>query len=587
MQTKLGGIFGIIVCVVAAFILAVPAWAGGEVYVVGAEANGDANYMVSNGDGSFSAMEILQRTGESGITAYPLSYSNGIGDFDNDGDYDYIAGFGYAPGLGFSDGIIYIFEKLAAGNQFASPVNVASWNVGYYPMEIAVADFNGDGNQDFVMSYMYTTTTGLYLGDGNFGFTYYALPDSAPGYSAGIDVADFNNDGFADFVVAPNSYEPIYVNLGKGDGTFTVLTFNTHDGNVTWGIAAADFTHDGIADIATAYYDSLIIYSGNGDGTFQWSASHAFDLNRSSIDNYDFNGDGYQDLVAANFGEAYNGVAVLLGHEDGTFTLDATYPGSTGGYLDVIVCPPYEPPPNIEPVAVLDPTIYEVTVGQAVDFDGSQSYDEDGEIIAYAWDFGDEDQAAAAVQTFAVAGFDAGTDRQNHAYNEAGLYFVTLTVTDDKGATASIQAEVRVAEPPVVVPVKVYFNPRTLNLNSRDRWITATIKVPAGYNDRQIDIASVQILSDGGTAITAFANTRHGFFKKFFRKYRSRHTLTLKFDRQAVSKALAGASGHTFLKVVGKMNSNGKLVDFSGEGKIQVIGKHKEKFQHGKKYGKK
>jgi len=98
MQKKMGGLISLIACVVAAATLAVPAWAGGEVYVVGAQANGDANYMVSNGDGSFSAMEILQRTGESGITAYPLSYSNGIGDFDNDGDYDYIAGLGYGGG---------------------------------------------------------------------------------------------------------------------------------------------------------------------------------------------------------------------------------------------------------------------------------------------------------------------------------------------------------------------------------------------------------------------------------------------------------------------------------------------------------
>ena len=42
-----------------------------------------------------------------------------------------------------------------------------------------------------------------------------------------IAVADFNGDGIADFVVAPNSNEPIYVNLGNGDGTFTKSTFNT------------------------------------------------------------------------------------------------------------------------------------------------------------------------------------------------------------------------------------------------------------------------------------------------------------------------------------------------------------------------
>lgn len=571
MKPKLGGVFSIIVCVIATVTLTFPAWAGSEIFVVSAKSNGDANYMVSYGDGTFSALEILQLTRASGITAYPLSYGNGIGDFDNDGDYDYITGYGYGAGD------IYIFEKLDAGNQFASPVNAASWNEGFYPMDLAVADFDGDGNQDFVMSYMFSTNSGLYQGNGSFGFTYSALANTAPNYSAGVDAADFNNDGFADFVVAPNSYEPIFVNLGNGDGTFTTLTFNTHDGNPVWGIAAADFNNDDQVDIATAYYDYLIIYTGNGDGTFQWSASHEFDLNRSSIDNYDFDGDGNQDLVAANFGSASGGVAVLLGHGDGTFSHDATYLGGTGGYLDVLSGPPYEPESNIEPVAVLDPIFFEVTAGEAVEFDGSQSYDDDGEIIGYEWDFGDANQVAA------VAGLDTGADRQTHAYNEAGLYFVTLTVTDDKGATASVLAEVHVA----AIPVKVKFTPRRLNLKSRGKWIKATITVRAGYDARQIDRASVRIVPDEGPAIYAHTYSKHGFRAKLLKKYGRKHRLSVKLDRQAVIAALDGASGKTVLKLEGKVLLNGKLVDFSGSGTIKVIEKKKKKVKHAKKSSRK
>ena len=578
MQTKLGGVFSIIVCVAAAFILAVPAWAGGEVYVVGANSSGDANYMGSNDDGSLSSMEILQITKNSGITDYPLTFGNGLGDFDNDGEYDYIVGLGYGGGS------IYISKKLGAGNQFAPPVNVASWNEGYYPMDIAVADFNGDGNQDFVMSYMYSPNSGLYLGDGKFGFTYSALANTAPSYSAGIDAADFNGDGRADFVVAPNSAEQIYVNLNNGDGTFTTSTFPTHDGNAVYGIAAADFNNDHIVDIATANYDYLIIYTGKGDGTFEWSGSYEFELNQSAIDNYDFDGDGNQDLVAANFGSAIDGVAVLMGNGDGTFTLDAIYAGN-GSSLNAVTAPPYEPPSNLEPVAVLDPITLEATAGEVIEFDGSKSYDEDGEIVGYQWDFGEANQAAAADSAPNEKGVEVGAAAlQTHVYNEAGQYFVTLTVTDDKGATASVQAEVQVAAAPSV-SVNVAFNPYTINLNSRDKWITATIRVPAGYDARQIDVPSLQIVSDGGTAITAYTVRRIGFFHKFFRKYDNKHTLTVKFEQQEVSKALAGASGQTLLKVAGKMNSNGKLVDFSGGGKIQVIGKHKTPVHHGNKHG--
>ncbi|MEJ2347130.1 MAG: PKD domain-containing protein, partial [Gammaproteobacteria bacterium] len=71
---------------------------------------------------------------------------------------------------------------------------------------------------------------------------------------------------------------------------------------------------------------------------------------------------------------------------DGTFTLDATYPGTVGD-LWAVTAPPYEP--NLEPVAVLNSNFLEGTAGEAVEFDGSQSYDEDGVIANYAWDFGD------------------------------------------------------------------------------------------------------------------------------------------------------------------------------------------------------
>ncbi|UCD81391.1 MAG: VCBS repeat-containing protein [Desulfobacterales bacterium] len=570
MQANLGGIFRVIVCVVAAVTLTVPAWADSEVFVVSASANGDASYTMSNGDGSFAAMEILQLTKDSGITAYALSYGNGLGDFDNDGDYDYIAGFGYGGGD------IYIFEKLGDGNQFGSPMNVASWNEGYYPMDLAVADFNDDGNLDFIMSYMYSATTGLYLGNGSFGFTYIALENTAPSYSAGIDTADFNGDGLADFVVAPNSPGPIYVNLNNGDGTFTKSTFNTHDGNSVYGIAAADFNNDRMPDIATAYHDYLIIYLGNGDGTFQWSASHEFDLNRSALDNYDFDGDGNQDLVAANFGSVTNGIAILLGNGDGTFTFDATYDNGITKYQEAVTAPPYEPALNLEPVAALDPVFLEITAGEEIEFDGSGSYDEDGEIVSYDWDFGDGSQAtasAAVQQTYANAA------QQTYVYNEAGQYVVTLTVTDDKGATASVTAEVHVS----AVPVTVSFTPRSLNQRSRGKWIAATIKVPAGYNARTIDIASVQLAPDGGPAVTAYTSPKSGFLKKFLRKYGSKRRLTLKFDRQAVIDALGGASGRTVLNLEGKILRDGKWVDFSGAGTIKVIEKKKKKVKISKK----
>ena len=65
------------------------------------------------------------------------------------------------------------------------------------------------------------------------------------------------------------------------------------------------------------------------------------------------------------------------------------------------------------------------------------SSDADGTIVSYAWDFGDTETGAGVNPT--------------HTYATANTYSVTLTVTDDDGATASVTHPVTVtAAPPVL-----------------------------------------------------------------------------------------------------------------------------------------
>lgn len=86
--------------------------------------------------------------------------------------------------------------------------------------------------------------------------------------------------------------------------------------------------------------------------------------------------------------------------------------------------------PNASPIAsigALDPANLSAT------FDASGSYDPDGSIVSYAWDFGDGTSSSAA--------------RTEHTYTDPGTYSVTLTVTDDRHGTASTATTVTVVRP--------------------------------------------------------------------------------------------------------------------------------------------
>lgn len=91
--------------------------------------------------------------------------------------------------------------------------------------------------------------------------------------------------------------------------------------------------------------------------------------------------------------------------------------------------------PNEEPRAEF--TISNTGLRASVDASGS--LDSDGSIVSYSWDFGD---ATTGNGIFV-----------NHEYAEAGTYDVSLTVTDDRGATATKVQQVTVEQVPNELPI--------------------------------------------------------------------------------------------------------------------------------------
>jgi PKD repeat protein len=91
-------------------------------------------------------------------------------------------------------------------------------------------------------------------------------------------------------------------------------------------------------------------------------------------------------------------------------------------------------PANLPPVAhfLFDPPL-NACPNQRIFFDGSFSYDTDGIIINYHWDFGDGNT-------------EDWWEITEHNYSNSGTYTVTLTVKDDSGATNSIQQQIIISD---------------------------------------------------------------------------------------------------------------------------------------------
>jgi hypothetical protein len=97
----------------------------------------------------------------------------------------------------------------------------------------------------------------------------------------------------------------------------------------------------------------------------------------------------------------------------------------------VPVEPDTEPGSNTEPIADAGGP-YTGSVGKSVRFDGSKSYDPDGDALDYEWSFGDGSTGAGETPL--------------HTYEKEGEYTVTLTVTDSNGASDTDTAKVEITK---------------------------------------------------------------------------------------------------------------------------------------------
>jgi len=157
---------------------------------------------------------------------------------------------------------------------------------------------------------------------------YYA----APGLPEVVVKADFNHDKNLDLAVADFGNQVVQTLLGRGDGSFRKgPSFPIAGPYSPVGLAVGDFDHDGTPDLTVVEYNGpgvgkLGIFLGNGDGTFHQSAEYQLAVMPLSAAVADFDGDGHPDVAVTNEGTNGNGsVMVFFGNGDGTFRGPTTY----------------------------------------------------------------------------------------------------------------------------------------------------------------------------------------------------------------------------------------------------------------------
>jgi PKD repeat protein len=217
---------------------------------------------------------------------------------------------------------------------------------------------------------------------------------------------------WADFSGAALS-EPTYTCPDTAGDTTVTLTATDKDG------ASAQ------ASAAINAVETRLLADANGPYTGEVDVALSFDGSGSTpadaIQSYNW-----------DFGDGETGTGVVVSHTyvlTGVYTVTLTVADASQADTDSTTATITTG--NQPPTAVIEAEAIP-KADQCYRFIASQSTDDDGEIVEYAWDFGDQNTSTE--------------EEVEYCYTESGNYAVTLTVTDDQGATDSASVDVSIPE---------------------------------------------------------------------------------------------------------------------------------------------
>lgn len=269
-------------------------------------------------------VEIFRNDGSNTFTNladnYTGSYAYGCihGDWNNDGFSDLAIANNSSGGI-----------SIKLNNAGTLQTTTSFFSANAETIELCAGDFNEDGFEDIVTANdnngNITFLNGL--GDGRFGSQ--ALLTGLQG--GGLAAGDFDEDGDIDIVGMNEAQSAFSISLNNGDGSFGATQFYPIGFSADQ-VVVDDLTGEGHLDLITHSVNGFLIWTGNGDGTFQSfdqipSSSPASGGQRTVVLG-DFDGDGMQD-IAGTFASA-NELSVCYADAIGEYSSSTTI--TTGNY---------------------------------------------------------------------------------------------------------------------------------------------------------------------------------------------------------------------------------------------------------------
>jgi outer membrane protein assembly factor BamB len=260
----------------------------------------------------------------------------------------------------------------------------------------------------------------------------------------------------------------IYVGSGMAEPTFHAINPN---GTKKWSFNTGStlspvrvFSSPAIGSDGTIYFGTHPwVYALNPDGTEKWKFTTGNTVDSSPAIGFDgtiyvgsenskvyaINPDGTEKWNFTTSDWIFSSPAI---GSDGTI-----YVGSHDGKLYAIGTPTTNQPP----VADACPNQI-VNEGDIVQLDGSASYDPDGTIETYEWDF-ESDGIYDYIETTNSPSDGTFDGKTTHIYGDNGLYMVTLRVTDDSSEVDTDTSTVTVTN---IAPTITPFGPFTVSEGS-------------------------------------------------------------------------------------------------------------------------